>query len=106
MNANQFFNNIYTPDQQARMKPGTYFVRLSQIRCHFLPEFGEYELEDIQPVDIDGIYADMEPSFAQNTIFGTYAALRSFFALAFQLGIIPNDPATLTRIIRPDIDRK
>lgn len=104
MNANQFFNNIYTPDQQARMKPGTYFVRLSQIRCHFLPEFGEYELEDIQPVDIDGIYADMEPSFAQNTIFGTYAALRSFFTLAHDLGLISANPADNASSIRPDIN--
>lgn len=94
---------IYSEDQMARMAYGTWYPRLNLIQNHFLPKFGEKELNEVLPSDINCTYDAMESSgLKQNTLFGMYAAFRSFFGAACHDGYVDHNVAENARKISQD----
>ena len=83
---------------------GTYTPRNSQIKCHFLPQHGDEEVCDTTFLTINSVYDEMEEEeLKPNTIFGAYAALSRYFALAVEYGEIDQNPVRFARIIKADI---
>lgn len=106
MTNNEFFE-IYKHHVLRHPVPGTTIPRLSLIRCHFLPDFGNNDIESTSPSAINQMYESMEKAgYAQNTIFGAYAAVHIYFKLAHELGYISTNPAPLARVISPEKVRK
>ena len=72
------------------------------VKNHFLPLYGDKEVGAISYQDINRVYDTMEADgLTQNTIFGGYAALLSYFKLAIGQGEIEENPVKYARSIRP-----
>ena len=100
MTNNEFFK-IYRSYQEAHMTRRTCQTRCYIIERYLLEEHGEEKPSDITNMDIDSIYHEMEiRNLAQNTVFGTYAALLSFFKMAVELREAEHNPVSLARAIR------
>lgn len=100
MTSNEFFV-IFNSYQRTNMSHSTWTSRTSLIRCHFLPEYGNRDLDSITFLDIDHIYDSMkEEHLANNTIFGCYAALNAFFKMAVNRGYIENNPVKGARKVK------
>ena len=96
MTNNEFFERIYKPYQEQHMSKSTCYTRCNIIGNRLLDEHGEEEPGDISYLVIEGIYDDMETAgLMQNTIFGTYAALLSFFKMAVEYGEVEDNPVRL-----------
>ena len=103
MTNNEFFETIYKPYQERHMTAGTCYSRCSIIKNRLLESRGHEKLSDISNMDINSIYEEMElQKYAQNTLFGTYAALLSFFKMAVELGEIDDNPVSLAKTIRQE----
>ena len=105
MTNNEFFE-IYKHHVLRHPVPGTTNPRLSLIRRHLLPLFGDEDISATSPTSINQMYDSMETAgYARNTIFGAYAAVHIYFKLAYELGCIASNPAPLARVIAPDTMR-
>ena len=103
MTNNEFFESIYKPYQEAHMTKGTCYTRCNIIGNRLLNEHGEEAPGDISYLVIEGIYDGMEAEgLKQNTIFGTYAALLSFFKMTTEYGETEDNPVRLARTISAD----
>lgn len=106
MTNNEFFTTAYAPYQEENMTKGTARVRLNIIENYLLRDHGEDSPADISSSIISSIYDGMEDAgLAQNTIFGTSAALRSFFKMAVEYGEAFGNPVEDARKIRPELGR-
>ena len=104
MTNNEFYEAIYKPYQENNMATSTCYTRFGIIKKRLLEEYGEDNICDISSHTIEAIYDDMEnQQYAQNTIFGTYAALYSYFRLAADSGKILSNPVEFARTISADI---
>lgn len=106
MTCREFFEQIYIPYQLAHYNPNTYTGRIGAIRRYFLPDYGQKELDEILSPQINHVYDSMkEQHLKDNTIYGTMAALRSFFKLAREQGFCDpeHDPVSKARIVDPDL---
>ena len=106
MTNTEFFDSIYKPYQKEHYSSGTYFSRTSLLKNHFLPTYGGLTPADISYLDINHVYDDLEDlGFAENTIFGLYASLLSYFKLAISVGEAGDNPTNYSRPIRPACGR-
>lgn len=97
MTVNQVFE-AYIQYQKTHMAPATLASRGSLLKHWALPQLGERNVSDIKPADIEAIYDQMEDDgLKANTLFGAYAAMRSFFRYAQESGYIDQNPAIQTR---------
>lgn len=104
MTSNEFFGRIYKPYQEQHMTKSTCYTRCNIIGNRLLDEHGEETPNDISYLVIEGIYDGMEAEgLKQNTVFGAYAALYSFFRMAAEYGEAEDNPVKLARTIRADI---
>ena len=104
MTNNEFFERIYKPYQEQHVSKSTCYTRCNIIGNRLLDEHGEEEPGDISYLVIEGIYDDMETAgLMQNTIFGTYAALLSFFKMATEYGETDENPVRFARTVCADI---
>lgn len=93
MTNNKFFD-MYCTFQKDHYSFKTAYARTNMLKNHFLPFYGDVPLERVTRADIHHIYDDMERrGLADNTIFGAYAALLSYFKLAITMGLLENNPA-------------
>ena len=91
-NCNEILND-YMDNEYAIHKKGTTMTRCSSIRTSFLPKFGELYPNLITTKNINDLYLDMkENGYAQNTIYGFYCAIRSFFRFIVKHGYGDNNP--------------
>lgn len=96
----EFFNNFYDNYQKTNMSRSTYVARTSLLWHHLLDGYSGRELRSMRPRDIDDIYDAMEVAgLAQNSVFGMYAALSSFYGLAQQRGLIDENPVRGARTV-------
>ena len=106
MTNNEFYANHYKPYQENNMTKGTSYIRCNIIEKRLLSSHGTETPESISNSVINGIYDSMESEgLRQNTVFGTYAALYSFFRMAVELGAAEENPVKLARTIRADTSR-
>ena len=104
MTNNEFYKRIYKPYQEAHMSKNTCIARCGIIEKRLLELHGEETLNSVSFRVIEGIYDEMEAeSLKQNTIFGTYAALSSYFRMAVDHNEIVNNPVKFARTIRASI---
>lgn len=103
MTVNEYYN-IYSKDQMNSMARNTWYSRLNLLLNHALPSIGDMELKDVRPDHIHAVYNTMESEgLKQNTIFGMYAAFRSFFTSACEDGYVSENVMNSTRPIKPDL---
>lgn len=89
------------------MTPGTCYVRCYIIKKYLLESYGAASPSNISPSDINGVYDEMESrNLANNTIYGTRAALMSFFKMASEHGECYDNPVADARIVRQEIERR
>lgn len=101
---NGAFFEIYRKYQEENMAFGTSYSRTNLIKNHFLEEYGEKELSDITYITINCVYDSMADSgFSDNTIFGIYAALMSFFKMAAEYGEVESNPVCFAKSVRPEM---
>lgn len=100
MTNKSFFETIYVDYQTENYTRRTSSSRNSLIRRHFLPRYGEFEMTATKPEHIENTCASMEEEgMAQNTVFGAYYALLSFFKLAVEKGIISESPGVAAKAV-------
>ena len=103
MTNNEFFISTYKPYQKQHMTESTCYTRCNILKKRLLAQHGNKTPNDISCLDIEHIYADMEhKGLKQNTIFGTYAALYSFFRMAVTYGEAEENPVKLARTIQAE----
>ena len=106
MTNNELFK-IYMNYQFEHAAPNTYYGRVNILKNHFMIDYGEFSPPDITASDINQIYDEMEENgYANNTIYGLYAALQSFFKMAAEYGEIITNPVKTARTIRPTKNNK
>ena len=104
MTNNEFFETIYKPYQEQHMTAGTSYIRCNIIKNRLLEQFGGESPNDISYLMIESIYDNMENQhLKQNTVFGTYAALYSFFRMAVEHDECAENPVKYARTISADI---
>ena len=104
MTNSKFFETIYKPYQNQHMTASTSYTRCNIIKNRLLGHYGEASIDDISYLIIDRIYDGMENrGLKQNTVFGTYAALLSFFKMAVERGESEDNPVKYAKRIRPEI---
>lgn len=92
----------YAQNQKEHMAHATYASRSSLIRRWTLPRLSEKEIREVSAQDIDSVYDDMEEAgLAQNTLFGAYAALKSFFRFAVDNNYLFANPFDEARCYAP-----
>ncbi len=102
MTNNEFYE-FFRDHTERNYCKGTYVARTSQIKCHFLPLYGEMEVRAITPVHINDDYDNMEAEgLAHNTIFGQASALMSYFRYAEDCEEVIHNPMDGARKIRPE----
>lgn len=107
MTNNEFYATIYKPYQEEHMTVRTSYTRCNIIENRLLEAYGNVTPNDISYLIIDKIYDDLEAQhYAQNTIFGTYAALYSYFRLSVKYRETEKNPVKYARTIRADIVEK
>ena len=103
MTNNEFFETIYKPYQEQHMAKSTCYTRCNIIGNRLLDEHGDESPDDISYLVIEGIYDGMEAEgLKQNTVFGAYAALLSFFKMTTEYGETEDNPVRLARTIWAD----
>lgn len=103
MTNNEFFETIYKPYQELHMAFSTSYTRCNIIQNRLLEEYGNDTPQSISYLIVEGIYDDMEnQGLKQNTLFGTYAALYSFFRMAVEQGESEENPLKYARTISAD----
>lgn len=96
--------NSYSADQREKMAYRTWYPRTNLIKNHALPVIGDMELGNVSGSDIEEIYNAMrEKGRKQNTIYGMYAALRSFFTYAVEINAITENPMDSVKPISQDL---
>lgn len=104
---NKDFFEKYQEYAHEHMKQYTRYTRTSYIRKHFLPYYGDFRLSATGPICINKACEAMESAgYAQNTVFGLYSALLSFFKLAADTGYIHESPGIAARPVKPDLKER
>lgn len=107
MTNNEFYKTVYKPYQEQHMTKGTRRTRCQIIENRLLSKHGNKTPDDVSYLDIERIYDAMErEGLKQNTLFGTYAALYSFFRMAVNHGEAEGNSVKYARTIRADIVRR
>ena len=86
MTNDQFFE-IYKSYNSNGFSRKTCITKISLLKNHFLPLYGDIELNSITPGDINKVYEELtDANYSPCTVFGTYAALSVYFKLAIDTG--------------------
>jgi site-specific recombinase XerD len=106
MTNNEFFE-IYKKHQMCHISNDSFHTRLKYLRRHFIPVYGAYDIRDISWKHINSIYQIMEEQqYANNTIYGVYSALLSYFKLAIKKGELEYNPVHFAKSVRPSFERE
>lgn len=106
MTNHEFFTGIYEPYQKAFMTPRTSYERSNKIKLYLLQYYGEDSPSNVSSHAINAVYDEMKSrGLANNTIYGTRAALMSFFKMASEYGECCSNPVADARLIRQEIER-
>ena len=104
MTNREFYSKHYKPYQETHMTEKTCYTRCNIIENRLLAAHGDDTPSEIPCHIIEGIYDSMEAEgLKQNTIFGAYAALYSFFRMAVEHGEAEENPVKLARTINADM---
>ena len=94
MTNNELFRT-YSAYQYEHMSYKTYYARTNLLKNHFLPRFGALDVTAVSRQDISNVYDALKAwGLADNTVFGVYAALFSFFSMAVEMNLIEENPAS------------
>lgn len=77
---------------QKRVGPRTLERYGELLRCHVVPALGARPLQQIQPAEVDKLYADLEAKISPRTIHHVHTALGACIATAARKGKIANNP--------------
>ena len=104
------FNKLfirYTQHEVRVSTLGTAYSRCASIKKYFLSKHGTKEPLRVTYRDINAIYEEMrQNNVAQNTIYGLYMALRSFFKYIIKIGATRYNPADDAEHILPKLKNK
>ena len=103
MKVMEFYEGYFENYQEENMAENTWRTRISMMRVHVLPLWGDKELDEIKAHNIDELYDLMRAKgLKRNTLFGMQSALGSFFNLAVDNGFITSSPMRDATRIKPD----
>lgn len=104
MTNREFYSKYYKPYQKTHMTEKTCYTRCNIIENRLLAAHGEETPKEISYLIIEGIYDQMKSEgLKQNTIFGAYAALYSFFKMAVEHGESEENPVKIARTVTADL---
>ena len=94
MTANDLFI-IYEAERPANILSTTHASYLSCIRNHLLPYYGDLQVSDISPDNMNIIRLDLEAKeIPCSTLGGIQAAFLSFFNFAIEKNVLTENPAS------------
>lgn len=106
----EWVESSWLPTMRSQVKPSTWDSYMRNLRLHVLPTLGHRTLQQLTPLVLNGLYAELMESgkqtragggLASKTVRYVHATLHKVLADAVDAGVLQNNPADRARPPKP-----
>ncbi len=96
----QYVSGVYLPTKRIEISENAYSCYEQMLRCHMLPEFGDFLLEEITPAMVSAFLLKMQQSgLSHETVIKLYNITNGVFKMAYLDETLRENP--MLKVQRP-----